>query len=187
MITPCLPCVAETHGECLEWNLIKDICCCPTTSEVKTTEPGTRTPKDNALLKDVESTGRKRAAQLYPLEKEMPCEWQGLKFAGGGVEPIIGCIDGFAVARHHGPDKDTVNNEKGNVHRICAKDHNRWHTKNDKYYGERSAPGESFLPKGKDCKPHDAETRATTEEFLEAELWWLQNPAKRTKEVEENE
>jgi len=37
-------------------------------------------------------------------------------------------------ARHHGPDKNTLNNEKGNVHRICHSCHNRWHTLNDEDY-----------------------------------------------------
>jgi len=42
-------------------------------------------------ITDITSTGRKRAAMMYPIFKDMKCEWSGLRFAGGGVEPIIGC------------------------------------------------------------------------------------------------
>jgi len=40
-------------------------------------------------IRDVTSTGRKRAAMMYPIFKDMVCEWAGLAKAGGGVEPII--------------------------------------------------------------------------------------------------
>lgn len=53
---------------------------------------------------------------------------------GGGEFPIQGCSDGVQLNRHHGPDKNTLNNEPGNVHRICAHCHNRWHAKNDPDY-----------------------------------------------------
>lgn len=56
------------------------------------------------------------------------------KNAGGGKIPIVGCLDGMQQARHHGPDKNTLNNERGNVHRICHTCHNRWHTLNDPDY-----------------------------------------------------
>lgn len=56
------------------------------------------------------------------------------KNCGGGTMPIVGCLDGKQQARHHGPDKNTLNNERGNVHRICHTCHNRWHTLNDPDY-----------------------------------------------------
>lgn len=71
-------------------------------------------------MKDVKSTGRKRAALLYPLDKNHPCEWRGKKNCGGGLKPIVGCLDGFQRHRHHGPVKNPVHNEQGNVHRVCA-------------------------------------------------------------------
>lgn len=98
------------------------------------------TYKTDASLKDQQSTGRKRAAQLYPLNPEAYCEWSGKTKQGGGPHPIDGCgirsgtNIGLQQARHHGPDKNTLNNESGNVHRICTPCHNEWHAKNDKDY-----------------------------------------------------
>lgn len=88
-------------------------------------------------LRDPKSTGRKRAAELYPIEVGMPCEWKGLRNCGGGRNPIIGCIDGVAKHRHHGPVKDTTRNERGNVHRICTACHVHWHELNDIEYNEK--------------------------------------------------
>jgi hypothetical protein len=93
-----------------------------------------RSQKRDASLKDQQSTGRKRAARLYPLTDGAPCEWQGLANVGGGTTPIVGCVSGLQMARHHGPDKSTSNNEEGNVHRICHRCHNRWHSANNKDY-----------------------------------------------------
>jgi len=91
--------------------------------------------KDPENVKDVLSTGRKRAAKLYPIFKGKPCEWQGLKNCGGGT-PIVGCINGIQTDRHHGPVKLPLRNEPGNVHRICSHCHNRWHAVNDPIYNE---------------------------------------------------
>lgn len=89
---------------------------------------------DDANLRDPQSTGRKRAAIEYPLDPMADCEWKMRKNCGGGKHPITGCLDGKQQARHHGPDKDTLNNDEGNVHRICHTCHNRWHTENDEGY-----------------------------------------------------
>lgn len=95
-------------------------------------------PKERFSKKGVSvSAGRKRAAELYPLDQTQPCEWRGLANCGGGKFPILGCQNGYQKARHHGPDKDTLNNEKGNVHRICARCHNTWHAKNDEHYDQQ--------------------------------------------------
>jgi hypothetical protein len=99
----------------------------------------TRRYKSDDAITDQQSTGRKRAAVLYPLDKSKPCEWAELKEAGGGFKPIQGCglrpgtFIGRQLARHHGPDQNTLNNDPGNVHRICTKCHNEWHAKNDPY------------------------------------------------------
>ena len=95
--------------------------------------------KRDQSLKDQQSTGRKRAARLYKLDRTAPCEWVGLRLQGGGTSPIDGCglagrPAGKQQARHHGPDKNTLNNEEGNVHRICHLCHNRWHAANDPNY-----------------------------------------------------
>lgn len=91
------------------------------------------TYKDDSSLRDQQSTGRKRAAEMYPLDRDAPCEWSKQKNVGG-CKSIVGCIDGKQEARHHGPDKNTLNNESGNVHRICHSCHNRWHATNDESY-----------------------------------------------------
>ncbi len=115
--------------------------------------------KDSDELKDPKSTGRKRAAELYPLTPGLVCEWAGLKKAGGGPAPIIGCTGRPATHRHHGPDKDTTNNSPGNVHRICTHCHNTWHGANDPIY-------ETYVQTvGDAITPHDGETRATLEEI----------------------
>lgn len=134
----CLSCGRGFHGEC-------DIGCSNCHErEITVTKAsiqlgiggGRGAPtKDPENVKDRHSTGRKRAAQLYPIFKGKPCEWQGKKNCGGGT-PIIGCIAGLQTDRHHGPVKDTLRNEPGNVHRICSTCHNRWHAVNDPLYDE---------------------------------------------------
>ena len=90
--------------------------------------------KPDSALKDQQSTGRKRAAKMYPLDKDADCEWNKQKNCGGGKNPIVGCLEGKQQARHHGPDKNTLNNDFGNVHRICHSCHNNWHAANDEGY-----------------------------------------------------
>jgi hypothetical protein len=87
-----------------------------------------------AALGDQQSSGRKMAHKLFPLHKGEACEWQGSANCGGGEVPILGCLRGTQQAAHHGPDKNTSNNEVGNVHRICHPCHYRWHGKNDTNY-----------------------------------------------------
>lgn len=102
--------------------------------EEETEEVEAHTYKDDSNLRDQQSTGRKRAAAKFPLDETAPCEWSMKKNCGGGKFPITGCVTGLQMARHHGPDKNTLNNDVGNVHRICATCHNRWHTLNDEGY-----------------------------------------------------
>jgi hypothetical protein len=123
--------------------------------------PGGSYPKSDDQVMDRLSTGRKRAADKYPLNKFMPCEWRGMKNCGGGI-PIIGCENGFQQDRHHGPVKDTLRNELGNVHRICKKCHKRWHFVNDPVYDEEKY----------DATNHEPE-EATPQELREFELRWI--------------
>jgi hypothetical protein len=118
--------------------------------------------KRDETLRDQQSTGRKRAAIKFPLDRNASCEWRGLRFAGGGKYPIVGCLDGKQQARHHGPDKNTLNNDEGNVHRICHTCHNRWHSRNDSGYEW-----------GAIYRPHNPNTEATSEEIWEAEREWF--------------
>lgn len=132
-------------------------------------------------ITDIVSTGRKRAAMMYPIFKDMKCEWAGLRYAGGGVEPIIGCFGSVIQPskgpdkgdRHHGPDKNVINNAPDNVHRICSTCHNRWHALNNKYYGPRPPADEPFtpLPEYK-WQAHDTSTKASDEEIADNETWW---------------
>lgn len=132
-------------------------------------EPTVRT-QDDANLKDQQSTGRKRAAKLFPLANGAPCEWRGKKNCGGGSKPIVGCFDGTQQARHHGPDKNTLNNEKGNVHRICHTCHNRWHTENDEGY----VWGSKY--------PDHNPVAADQDDQLKNEVAWLSRTAKEVKD-----
>lgn len=137
-------------------------------------------------ITDIVSTGRKRAAMMYPIFKDMKCEWAGLKYAGGGIEPIIGCAGNIIQPskgpdkgdRHHGPDKNVINNSPSNVHRICSTCHNRYHAKNNKYYSQPRPPADQpWLPDETygECKSHDPETKATEEEIEDNERYWKNN------------
>lgn len=94
---------------------------------------GVKSPEQ---VKDPLSTGRKRAAMMYPIFPGKACEWRGKKNCGGGLHPIVGCIEGVQEHVHHGPVKNTLRNEPTNVHRICATCHNRWHGANNPVYDE---------------------------------------------------
>ena len=86
-------------------------------------------------ITDPRSTGRKRAAMLAPILTGQTCAWAGLRHAGGGPIPILGCNGHQLIEqkggdednglwqgdRHHGPDKNTLNNSVGmNLHSICV-------------------------------------------------------------------
>lgn len=130
------------------------------TDKNEQTPDAPRVPK-RANLKDPESTGRKRAAKLYPITNGSPCEWRGKKNCGGGRRPIIGCYDGIQQHRHHGPVKRTTRNELGNVHRICDDCHVHWHELNDLIYDEQEYG----------ILPHDP-IPATDEEIIRNTLAW---------------
>lgn len=138
-----------------------------------------RTLKDDADVKDQTSVGRKRAVLMFPVSDGMVCEWAHLKFAGGGAIPIVGC-EGTILYRekgksavHHGPDKSTLNNVVGNVHRICVSCHNRWHTLNDPYYpATRPDAGEPFVPLSGVSSPHDPETQADAGDYEYSNKYW---------------
>jgi len=198
---PCFGCRAGFHNECESvWlEVTEEECCCGgditfdaggnvRIDAVDATEfTGVEKEIDNGYINDgyqgnkslseysdPVSTGRKRAKEMYPIHAGMVCEWAGLKFAGGGVIPIVGCVGRPASDRHHGPDKNTMNNAPGNLHRICDHCHNTWHALNDPHYGERPEHTKPFLPLNGECCAHDAKTRATTAEVIEAETKRLQ-------------
>lgn len=167
----CMPCAAALHYECSV-----SPCCCNKSGPVivklpvakSLPEARTEGYKDASLLKDPQSTGRKAAAVEYKITPGMLCEWAGLRSAGGGQFPIVGCGGNPAKHRHHGPDKNTLNNAPGNVHRICHFCHNRWHARNDPGYNSRLDPDKRPEP----FHEHDAETKATPEQIILAASEW---------------
>lgn len=158
----CPSCGRGFHDECETYC----VDCHPETisiiTKISATGGGLGAPtKDPENVTDRHSTGRKRAAQLYPLFKDKPCEWQGKKNCGGGPSPIVGCLAGKQLHRHHGPVKDTLRNEPGNVHRICHNCHARWHAVNDPIYNEEEY----------NKLPHSPE-EATPIELAANEAYW---------------
>jgi hypothetical protein len=150
---PCIHCGRGFHDECVYLECIN---CHDDTAKISKTITGSlglgAPIKNPDEVGDRHSTGRKRAAQLYPIFDDQPCEWQGKKNCGGG-KPIIGCVAGLQADRHHGPIKDTLRNEPGNVHRICKICHNNWHAVNDPIYDEEKYKELPHLPE----KATDAE------------------------------
>lgn len=104
----------------------------------------TRRQKNDDAVTDQQSTGRKRAAKLYPLKdangNKLPCDYMHKKDAlpnymevqidGCGVRP--GTMPGPAQARHHN-DYNTLNNERENVALLCHACHNLLHSRNDPF------------------------------------------------------
>ena len=199
--TACWACVVGLHEECytptpMDETPEFDRCCChdkkaddDAKAFVNDVGRPMSAPGD---VKDVTSTGRKRAAMVAPIFSGMLCEWAGLKYAGGGIQPMVGCRGNTIVDTkggtsehkqgdlHHGPDKNTLNNSVGvNLHRICVDCHHRWHGLNDKGYGKRPESGdEQFLPIV-DYVKHDPDTIASEEDFELTEAWWRTRQEKR--------
>lgn len=186
----CLACGQGIHEECDNVLVGKECCegtslCLPNLggilvdieSDSRRNSGSTRRgpyKADDAIL-DPLSTGRKRAHELYPVNPEEPCEWQGLANVGGGKHPIVGCIEGLQQTTQHGPDKNTLNNDRKNIHLICHKCHNLWHYHNDGDYdplgpfdGEyshnprRATPVELIQWDSKATRPKAAVPRAGT-------------------------
>jgi len=124
-------------------------------------------------MKNALQAGRARAEDIAPIEEGMVCEWAMLKYAGGGIVPIVGCEGNIAEDRHHGPDKSTLNNNPGvNLHRVCVHCHNRWHYKNDMYYGDRPDDNSTYLPTSGEVQEHDRFTQASPRDVLASNTWW---------------
>lgn len=191
----CQPCALGFHWECANPVEKADevggyFCCC--TLEARRGIPVDDEDGDEREVTNNLTTGRKRAGRLVPIMTGMVCEWAGLRYAGGGIVPIVGC-NGNVLAKvkrgadlpegtdsrgelHHGPDKTTINNAPGtNLHRICSNCHHRWHALNDKFYSKhRPGAEEPWLPSDGDRRlwPHDMFTLATDAEMMVSEGWW---------------
>lgn len=198
--TMCGPCAAGMYEECRNPQPTEDelwiIPCAYLFAGVQKVdrEPGEgpgRKALDPSEITDAKSTGRKRAAMVMPILTGQLCGWSGLKFAGGGVVPIVGC-QGNTIAdvkskqqavekgadevghRHHGPDKNTLNNSPGvNLHGICTICHTRWHALNNEFYEETGRPDAEFpFTPVEAYYLHDPVTSFTEEEWAVAEAWW---------------
>ncbi len=130
--------------------------------------------KAGVEMNNVLATGRARAKIVKPILPGMICEWKGLRYAGGGIVPIIGCDGNIAESVHHGPDKSVLRNEPTNLHRVCQICHERWHICNDAYYGDvRPENGESWLPSSDlHCQRHQATIMATDDAVKFYENMW---------------
>lgn len=134
--------------------------------------------RDIGTLTDPKSTGRKRVERMYRISAGQVCDWARKKNCGGGLVPVVGCLNNPATDLHHGPDKNTLNNAKmtrqvgdtENVHVICSECHNRWHAANDGLYPEYdriTQQAEPWLPVG-EWSPHEP-VEADTDELIEEE------------------
>ena len=120
-----------------------------------------RRKKNDINLKDPQSTGRHRAVAIHgKADPGEACEWLGLANCGGGYFPILGCDSGVQENLHHGPDKNTLNNERINIHKICSQCHNRWHTMNDPDY-----EWDGHHPLHSPRKPNDSDFRIDNERW----------------------
>lgn len=126
------------------------------------------------VMRDPVSTGRKRAAVMYPIKAGQVCEWAFKKNCGGGIDPIMGCAGRPASHIHHGPDKSTLNNDRDNISLVCEFCHNRWHVANDKFYSIRPVDNSTWIPhiniEGREILPLSAIQKATKQEVLMNEL-----------------
>lgn len=195
-VSACYSCAIGMFAECLDPEELEDGHIVPCGAVETVTEESRERSLSPEDVTDPLSTGRKRAVLVAPILTGMICEWAGLKYAGGGVIPMVGCAgnliadkkggmpdEGYLQGdRHHGPDKATINNAVGqNLHRICKLCHNRWHTLNDPYYeGTRPKAAQPWNPK-ESYYLHDANTEATTEEQEQVEEWWRIERSKRPK------
>lgn len=163
-MSECGPCLRGDHSECANEYVEPPPCDCTHTSkpieymavgtigEALNLEPQlpdstvrTRRLKTDDAVTDQQSTGRKRAAQLYPLKDEngrpLPCDYANkpaptlpdymeVQIDGCGIRK--GTLAGKAQARHH-HNYNTLDNERANVALLCHSCHNLLHAKNDPF------------------------------------------------------
>jgi hypothetical protein len=110
--------------------------------------------KNIGELADPLSTGRKRQAEMYPIQKGQACEWAGKLVVLQGMPSVVGCIHSPATDLHHGPDKNTLNNESAsrgvgvldNTWAICSECHNSVHAKHNGRYEEYDRVADQARP-----------------------------------------
>lgn len=138
-------------------------------------------------FRDPKSTGHKKGTEMYPTSVGQVCEWANKRDCGGGVVPVLGCMGNPASELHHGPDKNTLNNQKlsrgvgnaENAHVICSFCHNYWHEMNDPYYPEYDRVADQrqpWLPHSEAPWGPQSPSEASLEELLELETKRRNNP-----------
>lgn len=179
----CGPCLAGNCADCAnEW--VTDLVCNCTHEEQPTPtrpvgtigaalglepeEPDstkkTRRLKSDDAVTDQQSTGRKRAAAMYPLKDEngnrIPCDlankpsptlpnYMEVQIDGCGVRK--GTLASHAQARHHN-NYNTLDNERENVLLLCHSCHNLLHAKNDPFKDKIYERIYGFKPAVEDLK-----------------------------------
>jgi hypothetical protein len=137
----------------------------PPTENQKPDSPApTRRLKDDQSVTDPQSTGRKRAAKLYPLRTStgdpIPCDLAGKKaptLPGYYKVQIDGCgvrqgsLAANAQSRHHW-SYNTLDNERSNIGLLCHSCHNLIHARNDEYKAEIYETLYGFKPKTEDLQ-----------------------------------
>lgn len=147
----CAALITDTVCDCTHDNIVQapPVGTIGNALNLDTEEPDTRKItrrlKNDDAVTDQQSTGRKRAAALYPLKdangNSLPCDYANLpaptlpnymevQIDGCGIRK--GTVAGKAQARHH-HDYNTLNNERSNVALLCHSCHNLLHAKNDEY------------------------------------------------------
>jgi len=139
----------------------------PSLSESEEEETGIqfkRRLKDETSVTDPQSTGRKRAAVLYPLKDEngnpLPCDLAGkaaptlpgfyrVQIDGCGIRK--GTLEAKAQSRHHW-SYNTLDNERSNIGLLCHSCHNLIHARNDPYKAEIYETLYGFKPSVDDLK-----------------------------------
>jgi hypothetical protein len=180
----CGPCISRNHEDCANEWVTELVCNCdhdsaydiiPTPpvgsigaalnleSEVPDSRTHTRRYKNDDAVTDQQSTGRKRAAALYPLKdsngSRIPCDFSNkarclpsymeVQIDGCGLRP--GTFPKHAQARHHN-DYNTLNNERSNVALLCHDCHNLLHAKNDAFKDNIYERIYGFRPETDDLK-----------------------------------
>jgi hypothetical protein len=176
----CWPCVRDTHAAC-DKLFFNDPCDC-THEFVPLSEPpsvignalgltpqepdsrATRRQKDDSAVTDPQSTGRKRAAALYPLKDEngvpIPCDlanktsptlpnYYKVQIDGCGVRK--GSLKANAQSRHHW-SYNTLDNERSNIGLLCHSCHNLIHSRNDPYKADIYETLYGFKPDTEDLR-----------------------------------
>ena len=193
----CIYCGAKFHALCQDVGADKSCCCksnsaptslselknveapCPPDNEVDKGREGSVTVNGEELkrrkpveeLRNPKATGRKEARKVKDLDTEAICEWAGLRWAGGGTVPVVGCQGNKVSSIHHGPDKNTLNNSMENLHAICSQCHSRWHGLNDRFY-PADVPGKTWLPTEGTVYKHDPHTKADAQAIVKSALYF---------------